>query len=196
MRNFLELAYTPSVLELQERKGSGGLYEPLDAAADALSPQEVGLITSRDSFYMATVTENGWPYVQHKGGDRGFVKVTGPSSIGWIERSGNRQYLGTGNVNANGRIAMILVDYPSRTRLKLLGTATYHENPNEELIAALSGNGMRVDGAITVEVEATAWNCPKFITPRFTEDEVAAAVQPLQERIEELEAELAQLRGE
>lgn len=176
MEDFLDIAQTPAVLALQEQRGSLGLYDTSGPNPEALSADEVGLITSRDSFYMATVNEDGWPYVQHRGGDIGFVRVLGPTTIGWVERTGNRQYLGTGNLTADGRVALIMVDYPSRSRLKLLGRATYHPDPSPELLERLGGTDVRNDGALTIEVVATNWNCPKFITPRFTRDQIEAGL--------------------
>jgi hypothetical protein len=115
--------------------------------------------------------------VQHRGGEDGFVNILGPTRIGWVERTGNRQYLGTGNITANGRVSMILVDYAQRTRLKLLGMATYHGDPDEALMAVLNPLGHRIDGAITLDVVATTWNCPKYITPRLEVDQLEAARQ-------------------
>lgn len=199
MTDFFDIAVTPKVLELQELKGSRGLYtDDVGAGPGAphhLDPSEVLFLTSRDSFYMASVSETGWPYVQHRGGDAGFVKVLDDHTIGWVERSGNRQYIGTGNVQANGRVALIFVDYPSRSRIKVYGRATHHPVAPPELLAALGAEGVRSDGAVTVEVLATAWNCPKYITPRFTEAQVADALGQLQHRIEELEQQVADLGG-
>jgi uncharacterized protein len=193
MQNYLDDLVTPSVLEVQRQKGSIGRY-PIGADApdgpDALDAGEIAHITASDSFYLSTVSESGWPYVQHRGGDAGFVKLLGPSTIGWAERSGNRQYLGTGNIAADGRVSMIFVDYPTRTRLKLRGHATYHPDPSPELIEALGAEGMRIDGAITVEVVATSWNCPKYITPRYTVAQIETATAPLRQRIAELETRL------
>lgn len=195
MRNYLDLAYTPITRALHSERGSADRYDTSSPGPDALSDHEVEHITARDSFYMATVTEEGWPYVQHRGGDAGFVTVTGPTALGWIERTGNRQYIGTGNLRANGRVAMIFVDYAQRTRLKVFGTATLHTNPSDELITQLGGTELRNDGAITVEVEATDWNCPKYITPRLTADAVRDGVESMQLRINELEEENRRLRG-
>jgi len=149
------------------------------------------MLTTRDSFYLASVSETGWPYVQHRGGSRGFVQLIDSHTIGWLERTGNRQYLGTGNITATGRIAAIFVDYPSRTRLKLYGLATHHPSPSPELLRGLDTDDVRNDGAITVEVVATNWNCPKYITPRFTSPEVREATSQLEMRIVELETQLA-----
>ncbi|MEE9415894.1 MAG: pyridoxamine 5'-phosphate oxidase family protein [Acidimicrobiales bacterium] len=193
MANYFDIAFTPTTLDLQELKGSGGLYA--DSTGDGtstphpLSAGEIDMITSRDSLYVATVSESGWPYVQHRGGEQGFVKILDQHTIGWVERTGNRQYIGTGNITANAKLAMILVDYPTRTRLKLYGEASYYSSPSADLLASL-GSDVRDDGAITVVVLATNWNCPKYLTPRFTKEEVGEAVGQLQARIAELEANL------
>ena len=188
MDSYLDDLFTPAVLAVQQRKGANGAYPVGASGPNALSEHEVAHITASDSFYLSTVSESGWPYTQHKGGDTGFVKVLGPTTIGWAERNGNRQYLGSGNIDATGRIAAIFVDYPTRTRLKIRGNATYHPEPSAELRAALGADDLRIDGAVTVDVVATDWNCPKYITPRFTEAEIQQAVAPLQQRIAELEA--------
>ena len=145
MTEYFDIAVTPSIIELQERKGSRELHAHAgdgDGAAEPARPHrldgsEIEMITTRDSFYLATVGETGWPYVQHRGDERGFVRVLDDHTIGWVERNGNRQYLRTDNITSNGRIAAILVDYPTRTRLKLYGTATYHPDPSVELLAEL-----------------------------------------------------------
>ena len=191
MKNYLGLAVTDANRARQADRGSLDLYDTAAPGPDAIDPFEMAFIGARDSFYMATVNEDGWPYVQHRGGDIGFVRQLGPTTIGWVERSGNRQYLGTGNLAANDKVSIIFMNYADRQRLKLLGRATVHADPSPELIAALGAEGVRIDGAVTVEIDATAWNCPKYITPRFTEAEVERAVVQLTDRIAELEAQLA-----
>jgi len=197
MTDYYEIAHSPAILDLQEQKGSRGLYTQATGTGPAgvhdLEPAEIELLTTRDSFYVATVNESGWPYVQHRGGERSFVKVIDGHTIGWVERKGNRQYLGTGNITTNGRFAAIFVDYPSRTRLKLYGTATYHPEPSAELLTTLDADKLRSDGAVIVEVLATSWNCPKYLTPRYTEEEVKGAIDVLQARIVELETRLADM---
>jgi predicted pyridoxine 5'-phosphate oxidase superfamily flavin-nucleotide-binding protein len=194
MTDWFDIAVTPSVLELQKKKGSLGLYvtEPGSGPGEphVLDSSEIQFLTTRDSFYMATVGESGWPYVQHRGGDVGFVKVLDDHTIGWAERNGNRQYIGTGNITNNGRVSAIFVDYPSRSRIKIYGEATHHADPSVELLEALGAADLRNDGAITIKVLATAWNCPKYITPRFTEAHIADGVRQLQDRIAELEEQL------
>ena len=199
MTDYFDIAVTPIVLELQETKGSRARHLPETGTAPGtrhdLDDTEIQMLTSRDSFYLASVSETGWPYVQHRGGEIGFIKVIDDHTIGWSERRGNRQYLGAGNITADGRVAAILVDYPSRTRLKLFGRATYHSDPAPELLAQLDAIDERVDGAVTVEVLATDWNCPKYITPRFTEDQIRTVTGGLEARIVELEERNAELEA-
>lgn len=146
MQNYLDLALGPAARERQRARGSDGLYDTSSDGPDRLSPEEIDHIRSAQHFYMATVNEAGWPYVQHRGGDVGFVHVLGPTSIGWAERLGNRQYIGTGNLGANGRVSMIFVDYPTRTRLKVLGTARLVGEPDADLLSAVGADGVRHDG--------------------------------------------------
>lgn len=199
MTDFFDIAITPTVLALQEQMGSKGMYTDSVGSGPGdphrITESEAQLIVTRDSFYMASVGETGWPYLQHRGGDAGFVRILDEHTIGWAERNGNRQYIGTGNVTNNGRVALILVDYPSRTRLKIYGEATHHPNPSPELLESLGATDMRTDGAITVKLIATAWNCPKYITPRFTQEQVNGAIELLQDRIDRLEEELAAAKG-
>ena len=202
LQPYFDIAFTPSVLELQKAKGSREM-NAANHERTVTNPQlghaEIAHIVERDSLYMATVSETGWPYVQHKGGDVGWIKVLGPSTIGWLERNGNKQYLGTGNLAANDRVALILVDYPNRTRLKLFGRATYHAELDADLAGALDASDERHDGATSIEVEAVAWNCPKYLTPRFTQPEIQRAFDEhssgLRARIAELEAEVEALRS-
>lgn len=199
MTDFFDIALTPSVLALQQAKGSPGANAVAVGSGPCephpITESEAELLTTRDSFYLASVSETGWPYVQHRGGDVGFVKVLDDNTIGWVERNGNRQYIGTGNITADGRVAAIFVDYPSRTRLKVYGRATHHRTPSPELLAALGAADVRHDGAITIELLATDWNCPKYITPRYTENQVQGAVEQLHDRIAELEAQLEERSG-
>lgn len=190
MKNYLDIALGPAALDLQTERGSRGAYDTTSDGLDRLSPEEIDQITSAQHFYMATVNEDGWPYVQHRGGDVGFVHQIGPTTIGWAERKGNRQYIGAGNLVANGRVSMIFVDYPTRTRLKLFGTATLVRSPTDDVLETVGAAGIRTDGVVTVEVLATNWNCPKFIEPRFTAEQIDAAVGPLRDRVAELEAAL------
>jgi predicted pyridoxine 5'-phosphate oxidase superfamily flavin-nucleotide-binding protein len=199
MHDFLDIALTPSVVEHQRRHGralgdrrSPGGHAPRTGGLD---PDEVEFLRERDSFYLASVAEDGWPYVQHRGGPAGFVRVIGPSRIAWAELPGNRQYLTAGHLETDDRVAIIAVDYPTRRRLKLLGHARYLVEPTAEQVAAVVGEGTgdHIDGIVEVDVVATAWNCPKHITPRFTAEQVRTLIDPRDRRIAELEAQLAAL---
>ena len=145
---------------------------------------------------MASVSATGWPYVQHRGGSRGFLKVIDASTIGFAEYKGNRQYISLGNFSADPRVSIILMDYKNRQRLKLLGHARVvdrHQEP--ELLQALASNDEEAPGrGIVISLMGFDWNCPKYITPRLTFDELATQLEPLTSRIHELEAENARLR--
>lgn len=190
---FLELAFTPNVLAAQQKYfGRAQNLQP-QPEHDALTDDEVQFIQSRDSFYMATVSETGWPYVQHRGGQPGFLHVVSPTQLAFADYKGNRQMLSTGNLAANDRVCLFLMDYPQRTRLKILGRAKVvdaREQP--ELVAQLAEPEARgiVERIFLIEVVSFDWNCPKYITPRYTAAEVQEAVPPLQARIAELEAQL------
>jgi predicted pyridoxine 5'-phosphate oxidase superfamily flavin-nucleotide-binding protein len=166
--------------------------------SDAFTPDEVDFIASRDSFYMATVSETGWPYVQHRGGPPGFVKVLGPNLIGFADFKGNRQLVSTGNISITDRVALFMMDYPHRTRLKLLGHARVLEaREHPELVDQLAPEPLRskVERLFLIQVISYDWNCHQYITPRFTAAEVEKYVAPLKARIAELEAQLATRDG-
>ncbi|MCY2959922.1 MAG: pyridoxamine 5'-phosphate oxidase family protein [Planctomycetota bacterium] len=189
-QNFLDLALTPAVLAAQEHAYGRAAVPGQPGDRDALGPEEVAFVTARDSFYMATVSETGWPYVQHRGGPPGFVKVLGPNEIAFADLRGNRQLISTGNLAGNDRVALILVDYPRRARLKILGHArAVDRGVDPELDARFDVDrpGGRVERILRIDVVAFDWNCPQNITPRWTKSEVEAVVAPLRARIAELE---------
>lgn len=195
---FFDLAFTPGVRAEQARMGCREAYADAVAAAampaEALTDREVSFIADRDSVYLASVSETGWPYVQHRGGPIGFVKPIDDRTIGWAEFAGNRQYVSIGNLAMNDRVAMLFMDYPNRRRLKLLGrlhVVACGERPDLATSLATPGYRARVERFVLVTVEAFDWNCPQHITPRFSEAEIAIAVAPLHARIAELEAQLA-----
>lgn len=189
-----ELAFTPSVQALQEQMGSRESYRRLEQGEDhhdRLGPAEAAFLAARDSFFMASVSETGWPYVQHRGGPPGFLRVLDERTLGFADFGGNRQYVSLGNLARDDRVALILLDHARRRRLKLLGRA--RPVTEAEILARLAVPGYRaqVERGILIAVEAFDWNCPQHITPRFTAEEIEHAVAPLRERIAELEAELA-----
>jgi predicted pyridoxine 5'-phosphate oxidase superfamily flavin-nucleotide-binding protein len=164
-----------------------------------LTPEEIEFISLRDSFYMATVTEDGWPYVQHRGGRPGFLRVLSPSRLAFADYKGNRQMLSTGNLGANDRVALFLMDYPERNRLKILGRAQIKDaREHSELVSQLADKDVQpiVERFFIIDVVAFDWNCSKYITPRYTAEEVAHAVALLEERIAELEGRLKACAGQ
>jgi len=191
---FLELTGTKAVQAAREHYYGSSPVVARAAERDALTPDEVDFIRRRDSFYLATVSENHWPYVQHRGGRPGFLKVLRPDLLGFADYKGNRQLLSTGNLAGNDRVALFLMDYPQRQRLKILGHArTLDARGQPELVAELAEPALHrtIERLFLVEVVSYDWNCPKYITPRFTKEEIGGLLAPLQERIAELEAKLA-----
>jgi uncharacterized protein len=197
--HFLNIVSTPAVKAIQTAQGSRAAYSTRDGetARDQLTECEAGFIATRDSFYMASVGETGWPYIQHRGGAPGFVRVLSPTQIAFADFRGNRQYVSAGNLSNDDRTALFFMDYPSKTRLKLLGhvrTADLAVDP--ELAAQLIDPAYRakIERAFIIDVEAFDWNCPQHITPRYTHEELEPAIGALKTRIAELEAELAKAR--
>ena len=191
--NFLKLAVTESVRKAQAHY----LGEPQSFVGapgrDPLTEDEIRFIQARDSFYLATISENGWPYIQHRGGRAGFLHVVNQQTLAFADYRGNRQLLSTGNLAANDRVALFLMDYPQRTRLKLLGHGRVEDaRQHPELVQQLAEPNIQriVERLFFVEIESFDWNCPKYITPRYTAEEIQQAIAPLKERIAELEAEL------
>lgn len=197
MQHFFSLTFGPDEQAHQRRRGSFDRYEHALSAApvpEGMGAAEAEFLSRRDSFYLASTGHNGWPYVQHRGGPAGFVKVLGPTRLLWAERTGNRQYITAGHLDRDDRVAMIAVDYPNRKRLKLLGHARFDPDPDPETLEQAGIDG-KLEGIMTVEVVAFDWNCPKLITPRFTTDEVRALTEPLKQRIQELETQLSAQRS-
>lgn len=198
---FLEIAGTPAVKAAQAANGSRRSYARLETGPtthDTLGPAEAEFIARRDSFYMASVSETGWPYVQHRGGVPGFLKPLDEHTIGFLDYRGNRQYISLGNLAENDRVALILMDYPARRRLKLFGRLRAVSLVDEaETASRLIGEGSVAvaERGFLIRVEAFDWNCPQHITPRFTEAEIAAAIEPLRDRLDRAEQENAALRA-
>jgi uncharacterized protein len=198
---FLDVVSTPSVRAAQAANGSLGMWEEFSGhrAFDRFTDSEAAFIGERDSFYMATVTENGWPYVQHRGGPRGFLKVLDDKTLGFADFRGNRQYISLGNVAADDRVALILVNYPNRSRLKILAHMEARDIRDEPALAerlVVPSYKGKPERAFLLRLETFDWNCPQHITPRFTVPEIESALTPLHERIAALEAENQTLRAQ
>jgi uncharacterized protein len=197
---FLDIAITPSVRAAQAAMGADGLWTDFKGhrTFDRFREDETAFIAERDSFYMASVSETGWPYVQHRGGPRGFLKVVDDQWLAFADYRGNRQYISTGNLQADGRVSLILMDYAHRARLKIYAHAEIVAPDADAALAALvtvPGYKAKMERIFRLRLQAFDWNCPQHITPRFTEEEIATAVQPLRERLAALEAENAALRA-
>ncbi|WP_367155449.1 pyridoxamine 5'-phosphate oxidase family protein [Methylomonas sp. HYX-M1] len=179
-RAFAKISFTPNVQAVQTERGSRSAYRAAelgDAETVALSEFEQAFIAERDSFYLATVSQTGWPYVQHRGGPTGFLKVLDEQTIGYADFSGNRQYLSVGNLRGDDRVSLLLMDYPGRQRLKIWGRArVVNERDAPDLLTRLELPDFRapVERGIVIRVEAYDWNCPKYITPRYSQREVEA----------------------
>jgi uncharacterized protein len=196
--HYLELVFTPDVSEQQTRRGSREPYARAAAQAtgrpDALGQREAMFLSTRDSLYLATMSSTGWPYIQHRGGPAGFVKVLGDGSLGFADYRGNQQYVTLGNATSNDRVALFFMDYVRRARLKILGRMKAVDLDQDSVLgAALEGDesSPKAERGFVVSVEAYDWNCPQYITPRYTEEHVAHMIGPLQRRIAELESALA-----
>jgi predicted pyridoxine 5'-phosphate oxidase superfamily flavin-nucleotide-binding protein len=185
---FKEIMLTPSVLAAQEHyygRRAGIAPAP---EHDPLTDEECEFIAARDSFYLATVTESGWPYVQHRGGKPGFLRVLGSNKLAFADYKGNRQMLSTGNLAVNDRVALFLMDYPRRERLKILGHAQVEDvRIHPELVAQVADEEDRaiVERVFIIEVVSFDWNCSQYITPRYTAEEVEEITAPLKQRIAE-----------
>ncbi len=202
-RAFAEIAFTSEVLAEQARQGSANGYAKFltaeAAPGDAVGPAEADFITRRDGFYQASVTETGWPYVQFRGGPVGFLKVLDSKTIAYADFRGNRQYLSVGNLRGDDRVAMILVDYPNRRRLKVWGHAKIVDIKDDPaLVARLHDPDYRAkpERAVVITVAALDWNCPQHLPQRLTLEELEPILTPLREELQQLRAENAVLRGE
>ena len=178
-KNFTGYAFTPSVKDQQEHYGSRGSYQMMEnsGARYLLTDKETEYISTLDHFYMATVGENGWPYVQFRGGPTGFLKVIDAQTMAFADYAGNRQYISVGNIKSGSKLSLILLDFARQVRLKIWASAVVVEAAEDpDLTTKLSdpGYGAKVERLITLTIEGFDWNCPKNITPRYTVEEITA----------------------
>lgn len=198
-KNFAEIAFTDAVKKLQEKHGSRNSYERMEKynVIDGLTTNEISFIQNRDSFYMATIGTNNFPYVQHRGGSKGFLKVLDSKRIGFIDFAGNKQYISVGNLTTNNKTSLILLDYPNKSRLKIYAKAEVIElKDNLDLYELLNLDDykFRPERMMIFNIEAYDWNCPQHIVPRYTIDEIKKAFLPQQEYIKSLEKEINSLK--
>jgi predicted pyridoxine 5'-phosphate oxidase superfamily flavin-nucleotide-binding protein len=197
--HFLEVAVTPSVRAAQADMGVNQIWlGEHDRPSDALTENEIAFIAKRDSFYIASVSEAGWPYVQHRGGKAGFLKVVDPKTLAFADYRGNRQYISAGNLAANDRACLFLMDYVRRARLKIYAhverLTLEADHSLTDLVSDTTYRG-RAERIFKLRLEAYDWNCPQHIVPRYTEQQVEQAVTPLRQKLQQLEAENAELRA-
>ncbi|MET0900091.1 MAG: pyridoxamine 5'-phosphate oxidase family protein [Mycobacterium sp.] len=202
-KHYGAIAFTDAVRDVQRAHGSDGFYDrkrvqgKAAPGVDPLTEDEKDYLAERDSFYLASVSETGWPYVQFRGGPAGFLRVVDDHTVGWADFRGNLQYISTGNVRSNNRVALIAMDYLHRRRLKIFGRARIVTAEDDATLLdtfADPGYEAEVERAVLVTVEAFDWNCPQHITMRFTAAELEPHLAPLRRRLEALQAENAQLR--
>jgi uncharacterized protein len=200
--SFGSLVFTPAIKALQERYGSRRQYAKREASGEAPEPLgffETEFLAECDSFYMASIGESGWPYVQHRGGPKGFLKVIDGNTIAFADFRGNKQYISTGNLMTDDRVALILVDYPHQARLKILGHVKILEGAGaKEWIDKLRQKdyGAIIERVFVIHVDAFDWNCQQHITPRFSEEQIKEALAPVEKRMQALERENEQLQAE
>ncbi|MBV9672343.1 MAG: pyridoxamine 5'-phosphate oxidase family protein [Verrucomicrobia bacterium] len=194
---YLRIAVADSVKAVQARLGSrqaNARQENGPSVHQCLGPDEAQFIQNQDSFCIASISETGWPYIQHRGGSKGFLTVIDERTLAFPEYPGNRQYITFGNLSRNPRISLFLINYPDSTRLKIFGLAKLIEQADLPGVMRERLNP-KIDRAMMITVEAYDWNCPKYIVPRFTEEAIINLIKPLNERIESLERELVSLRS-
>jgi predicted pyridoxine 5'-phosphate oxidase superfamily flavin-nucleotide-binding protein len=202
MSRYAQVAFTQNVRRVQEERGSATAMERLltgnPGRADRMGVAEAEFIGARDGFYLATVSETGWPYIQFRGGPPGFVHVLDEATLALLDVRGNRQYITAGNLRGNDRVALFFMDYAHRTRLKVLGRAEIRDPGEFPDLRGRAGDTRtegQVETLLVVRVEGFAWNCAKHITPRFSEAELAGALERVYERMAELEDENRELRS-
>ncbi len=197
--NYAKLAFTDTIKNLQEKYGSRSNYERMEkfTSTDGLTTREIQLISQRDSFYSASVGENEFPYIQHRGGPRGFLKVLDPQTLGFLDFSGNMQYISVGNIQTNNKVSLFLMDYPNRRRLKIYAEAEIKSLEEDSELAqnlSLDAYKHKPERIILYHIKAFDWNCPQHITPRYTEEEINAAMEPQNAYVEKLELENKELK--
>lgn len=199
-RTYISTIFTETTRELQRLDGSRDAYARMEAVGngaegpDEVGPRERDFIALRDSLYMASVTADGWPYIQHRGGPPGFFKCVDGNRFGFADYRGNRQHVTEANILNDDRVALFLVDYPARRRLKLIGNARMvaaHDAPDLAAQLQAPGYDALVERVCLIDIVGFDWNCPQHITPRYTHDQIAEAVAPLHAEIERLRSLLA-----
>lgn len=197
--NYAKLAFTNTIKSIQEDEGSRNAYERMERMVlpDGLSFREMSFIKERDSFYVASFGDNGFPYIQHRGGPKGFLKFIDVKTLGFLDFTGNKQYITTGNVKTNKKVSLILMDYPNRARLKIYAEAeivSLSEKPDLLENLELEDYKYKAERIFLFHIKAFDWNCPQHITPRYTLDDIAKMAKEQDDYIEKLELEIESLK--
>jgi hypothetical protein len=198
--NYHKLAFTDAVKKMQETQGSRSGYSHMEnrSSVDGLTEDEIAFISERDSFYMASYGANDFPYIQHRGGPLGFIKVIDNKTLGIVDFAGNKQYISVGNVAQHNKVALILVSYPDKARLKIYAEIEIVElAANPELYETIKplDYKFRPERMMIFNIKAFDWNCPQHITPRFTAEEIDKALAPQKKYLEELEKQIQELKN-
>lgn len=183
---YTEIMFTDNVKNIQEEQGSRQSYSRFEDGEDynnILGPKEAEFIMERDSFYMASVSETGWPYVQHRGGPKGFVRILDEETIGFADFRGNKQYISAGNFKGDDRASLFFMDYKNKRRLKMAGRVSLIDDNEVIDQMTIQDYKGKVERGFVIKIEAFDWNCPQHITPRYTKEDM----QPLMDHIEQLE---------
>ncbi|MDB5723549.1 MAG: pyridoxamine 5-phosphate oxidase [Novosphingobium sp.] len=197
-QGFLHTMFGPGSRALQEAAGSRTSYARMEGKVgdvDVLCAHELNFIAARDSFYMASVSEAGWPYIQHRGGPAGFLRWIDGNRIGFADYRGNRQYLSAANLAADDRVSLFLMDYPNRRRLKLIGHAHSSDDPADIAALMVPDYAAVPERAFLIDVTGLDWNCPQHITPRFSGAEISRKTKPLLDELDRLRARVAELEA-
>lgn len=197
--NYSKLAFTDTIKKVQEKEGSRNTYKRMEQMVlpEGLSFREMSFIKERDSFYVASFGENGFPYIQHRGGPKGFLKLIDVKTLGFIDFTGNKQYITTGNVQTHEKVSLILVDYPNRTRLKIYAEAevvSMEERPNLLEQLKLDNYKYRAERIFVFHIKAFDWNCPQHITPRYTIEDIGKMAKEREDYVENLEEKIKSLK--
>jgi len=197
--NYSQLAFTDAVKELQEKLGSRSSYERVQKMSyvDGLTDVEIDFIAQIDSFYIASFGDNGYPYIQHRGGPKGFIKVIDKSTIGIVDFIGNRQYISSGNISQNPKVSLILLSYVLKARLKIYAEAEIvelHEDSDLYDFLRPKDYKFKPEWMMIFKIKAYDWNCPQHINPKYSIDEVRELLEPQQRYIASLEQEIKDLK--
>lgn len=197
--NYAKLAFTEPIKTIQQEQGSRDAYERMEniQLPEGLSFREMSFIQQRDSFYVSSFGENGFPYIQHRGGPKGFLKVIDSQTLAFLDFRGNKQYISTGNVQTHNKVSLILVDYPNRARLKIYAEAelvSLEEQPKLREMLELENYRYEAERIFVFKVKAFDWNCPQHITPRYTVEEIAKMAEDKNNYIESLKEEIKTLK--